>query len=118
MYRLKKEHQTYITEAEAQKRKLDKLVADGVEGWDIRNNVRRFHSYISILSHSSLYEIKTRIMEESDKMVIDSSSRLEKAVEELSDLIVRSFFCHSPEFFFLCLAFGSIEIGKEGDCAC
>ena len=38
--RLYKEHKSYILEQEQQKIKLDKLVADGAEEWDIKNAVR------------------------------------------------------------------------------
>lgn len=39
-YRLYKEQNMYRDEVEAQKLKLDKLVADGAEEWDVKNAVR------------------------------------------------------------------------------
>jgi hypothetical protein len=38
--RLGKENVLYTKEAEVQKRKLDKFIADGAEDWDINNGVR------------------------------------------------------------------------------
>jgi len=67
--RLAKEHALYKKEAGQQKQKLDKLIADGVEGWDVNNG--------------------TRMMEEANRMIIDSANRLGKAAGELKDLIVR-----------------------------
>jgi tubulin-specific chaperone A len=66
--RLIKENKLYVKEAEDQKRKLDGLVAAGSEGWDINNG--------------------TRMMEEANKMITDSQTRLGKAVGDLKDLIV------------------------------
>ncbi|GLB35740.1 putative tubulin binding cofactor A [Lyophyllum shimeji] len=65
--RLAKEHALYKKEAEEQQRKLDKFIADGAEAWDIKN--------------------ATRMMEEANKMIVDSANRLGKAAGELKDLI-------------------------------
>jgi len=66
--RLLKENGLYRKEIEDNKRKLDKLRADGAESWDIKN--------------------ATRLIEESEKMVVDTSTRLGRAVGELRDLVV------------------------------
>ncbi|KII94011.1 hypothetical protein PLICRDRAFT_412855 [Plicaturopsis crispa FD-325 SS-3] len=66
--RMAKEHNLYRKEAEDQKLKLDKFVAEGAEDWDIGN--------------------ATRMLEESHRMITDSSTRLGKAVGDLRDLIV------------------------------
>jgi tubulin-specific chaperone A len=66
--RLLKEHNMYRKEAEDQQRKLDKFVADGAEEWDIKN--------------------ATRMMEESNKMIKDSSERLGNAVEDLRAIVL------------------------------
>jgi len=66
--RLLKEHNLYQKEAEDQKIKLDKFVAEGAEDWDIKN--------------------ATKMMDESNKMIVDSATRLGKAVEDLRDLIL------------------------------
>jgi len=66
--RLYKEHQSYEKEAEDQKRKLDKFIADDAEAWDIKN---------------------ARLMlEESNKLIKDTSDRLGAAVQGLRDLLV------------------------------
>ncbi|KAG6879452.1 hypothetical protein C0992_002583 [Termitomyces sp. T32_za158] len=65
--RLFKEHALYTKEAEEQQKKLDKFVAEGAEDWDIKNG--------------------TRMMEEANKMIVDSANRLGKAAGELRDLI-------------------------------
>ncbi|THV06559.1 hypothetical protein K435DRAFT_834221 [Dendrothele bispora CBS 962.96] len=70
--RLLKENGMYRKETEEMKRKLDKLIADGVspDEWDVKN--------------------ATRLCEESNKMVDDSSSRLGNAVGELRELVVQA----------------------------
>jgi len=68
--RLTKEHTLYRKEAEDQQRKLDKFIADGAEDWDIKNG--------------------KRMMEESNKMIQDSNTRLGKAVGDLRDLVVEA----------------------------
>ena len=40
VYRLFKEHRSYVLEEEQQKIKLDKFIADNAEDWDIKNAVR------------------------------------------------------------------------------
>lgn len=67
--RLLKEHILYAKEAEEQQRKLDKLIADNAEQWDV-NSARR-------------------ILEESHRMIKDSDNRLGKAVRELRELVLR-----------------------------
>jgi len=66
--RLTKEHKLYRKETEVQQRKRDKLIADGAEDWDIKN--------------------AGKMLDESNKMILDSADRLEKAVADLRDLIV------------------------------
>ncbi|KAG6813999.1 hypothetical protein H0H92_004492 [Tricholoma furcatifolium] len=66
--RLFKEQGMYIKEAEEQRKKLDKFIAEGAESWDINNG--------------------TRMMEEANKMIADSVNRLGKAAGELRDLVV------------------------------
>ncbi|KAF8899171.1 tubulin binding cofactor A-domain-containing protein [Infundibulicybe gibba] len=68
--RVFKEHKTYLKEAEDQQRKLDKFIADGAEEWDIKN--------------------ATRMMEESNKMIVDSTSRMAKALDDLQQLVTSS----------------------------
>ncbi|KAF5375235.1 hypothetical protein D9758_000515 [Tetrapyrgos nigripes] len=70
--RLTKENGMYRKEAEELKRKLDKLIADGSspDEWDVKN--------------------ATRLCEESNKMVDDSSSRMGIAVEGLRDLVIQA----------------------------
>ncbi|KAF8640389.1 hypothetical protein AX17_000059 [Amanita inopinata Kibby_2008] len=65
--RLSKEHNLYKKETLEQKNKLDRLVKDGAEGWDVKN--------------------ATRMLEESNKMIVDTGMRLGKTTEELQDLI-------------------------------
>ncbi|KIP11705.1 hypothetical protein PHLGIDRAFT_437851 [Phlebiopsis gigantea 11061_1 CR5-6] len=74
--RLFKEHRSYILEAEQQKIKLDKFVADGAEDWDIKN--------------------AKRMLEESHKMVADTANRLGNAVQDLRQLTVRGVSCGFP----------------------
>jgi len=66
--RLKKEYELYQKEAVDQKLKKDKFVADGAEDWDIKN--------------------AGKMLDESEKMIKDSSERLGKAYGELRDLVV------------------------------
>ncbi|TDL28137.1 tubulin binding cofactor A [Rickenella mellea] len=65
--RLIKENQLYRKECVAQKLKVDKFVADGAEDWDIKNG--------------------RKMLEESEKMITDSSDRLGKAVADLRGLL-------------------------------
>ncbi|KAI0931463.1 hypothetical protein AcW1_001143 [Taiwanofungus camphoratus] len=66
--RLAKEHKSYQKEEEQQKRKLDKLLADGAEDWDVKN---------------------ARLMlAESGKMITDTANRLGVAVQDLRELMV------------------------------
>jgi len=65
--RLAKENKLYREEALQLEAKKNKFIADGAEHWDISN--------------------ATKMMEESQKMILDTSTRLEKAVEGLIALI-------------------------------
>ncbi|KAJ8597552.1 tubulin binding cofactor A [Rhizopogon salebrosus TDB-379] len=67
--RLLKEHILYAKEAEEQQRKVDKLIADNAETWDV-NSARR-------------------ILEESHRMIKDSDNRLGKAVQDLRELVLQ-----------------------------
>ncbi|OCH90060.1 tubulin binding cofactor A [Obba rivulosa] len=66
--RLSKEHRSYQTEEEDLKRALDKFLADGAEEWDIKN--------------------ARRMLEETQKMIADSASRLGTTVQELRDTVL------------------------------
>ncbi|KAL4067344.1 tubulin binding cofactor A [Scleroderma yunnanense] len=74
--RLLKEHILYGKEAEDQKRKLDKLIAENAEEWDVKS--------------------ARRILEESQRMIKDSDDRLGKAVQELRTIV--SSVKNNPEF--------------------
>jgi len=65
--RLTKENGLYRKEADQLEAKKNKFIADGAEHWDISN--------------------ATKMMEESKKMIQDTSTRLEKAVEVLVAVI-------------------------------
>lgn len=67
--RLLKEHILYAKEAEEQQRKLDKLIANNAEEWDVKS--------------------ARRILEESHRMIKDSDNRLGKAVQDLRELVLR-----------------------------
>ncbi|EIW87116.1 tubulin binding cofactor A [Coniophora puteana RWD-64-598 SS2] len=67
--RLLKEHGLYGKEAEDQKRKVDKMVADNADEYEIKN--------------------ARRIQEESVRMIKDTTERLGKTVQDLRDLIVQ-----------------------------
>ncbi|KAH8835650.1 tubulin binding cofactor A [Flagelloscypha sp. PMI_526] len=66
--RLQKEHGLYQKELEDQKIKVDTLVAENGDEWQIKN--------------------ARRMLLESETMITDSDSRLGKAVEELRGLLV------------------------------
>ncbi|KAF7964400.1 hypothetical protein HWV62_21598 [Athelia sp. TMB] len=66
--RLLKEHKLYRTEAEQQKRKLDKYVAENGDHWEVGN--------------------ATRMMDEANKMIEDSAKRLGAAVDDLRSFII------------------------------
>lgn len=66
--RLLKEYNLYKNEAEDQKRKVDKYIADGKDEYDIKN--------------------QQKILAESEKMIPDTQKRLGSAVEKLRDIIV------------------------------
>ncbi|PIL31525.1 hypothetical protein GSI_06227 [Ganoderma sinense ZZ0214-1] len=66
--RLYKEHKLYQDEEVELKRRLDKHIADNAEEWDIKNT--------------------RRMLEESQKMIADSSQRLGKTAQELRELVV------------------------------
>ncbi|TFK56495.1 tubulin binding cofactor A [Heliocybe sulcata] len=66
--RLLKEHTLYKKEADEGKKKVDKLIADGAEGWEVRN--------------------AQNLLRESEKMVADTSARLGATVLELRDVVI------------------------------
>ncbi|KAF8709729.1 TBCA family, partial [Rhizoctonia solani] len=66
--RLWKEHNMYRQEALQLKSKLDKLVAEGADEYDIKN--------------------AKKIFEEGEKMIPNSENRLAKAIIELRELVV------------------------------
>ncbi|KAL0580694.1 hypothetical protein V5O48_001335 [Marasmius crinis-equi] len=70
--RLLKENGLYRKESEDLKRKLDKLIADGVpeDEWEVKN--------------------ARRLCEESNKMIQDSSERLGSNIADLRELIVQA----------------------------
>ncbi|QRW16496.1 tubulin-specific chaperone A [Rhizoctonia solani] len=76
--RLWKEHNMYRQEALQLKSKLDKLVAEGADEYDIKNAVR--------LSLS--LSLSQKDIEEGEKMIPDSENRLAKAIIELRELVV------------------------------
>ncbi|KIL01030.1 hypothetical protein PAXRUDRAFT_821042 [Paxillus rubicundulus Ve08.2h10] len=65
--RLLKEYHLYSKDAGEQQRKLDKMIAENAEGWEIRQ--------------------AKRIFDESQRMIKDTSVRLSKAVQELQTLV-------------------------------
>ncbi|KIM88748.1 hypothetical protein PILCRDRAFT_237806 [Piloderma croceum F 1598] len=66
--RLLKEGKMYQQEAQDQQRKLDKLSAEMTEEWDVKN--------------------ATRMMEEADRMIKDSSQRIGNALEDLKAIVL------------------------------
>ncbi|OJT08485.1 Tubulin-specific chaperone A [Trametes pubescens] len=66
--RLFKEHRLYQKEEEELKRKLDKHIAENADNWDIGNT--------------------RRMMEESGKMIVDSSERLGVVAQALRELVI------------------------------
>ncbi|EGN93194.1 hypothetical protein SERLA73DRAFT_190110 [Serpula lacrymans var. lacrymans S7.3] len=66
--RLLKEHSLYRKEAEEQKRKHDKMVADGADEWDVRS--------------------AAKILDEAKRMIVDADTRLGNVVQELRSLII------------------------------
>jgi len=66
--RLSKEHNLYRTEAEQQKRKLDKYIAEEGDHWEVGN--------------------ATRMLDEANRMIEDSAKRLGTAVDDLRSFIV------------------------------
>jgi len=67
VHRLTKENGLYRKEADQLQAKRDKFIADDAEHWDISN--------------------ATKMTEESRKMIQDTFTRLEKAIEELATVI-------------------------------
>ena len=92
----------YAKENQDQKLKVDKLVASNGDEWDIKNGVRSIHA-LSLLDpcpklpkggppsalawNTDLVEQK-RMLEESERMILDTNKRLGAAVQELRDLVV------------------------------
>ncbi|KIK70515.1 hypothetical protein GYMLUDRAFT_184224 [Collybiopsis luxurians FD-317 M1] len=68
--RLLKENGLYRKETEDLQRKLDKMIADGAEEWDVKN--------------------AKRLVEESSKMVTDTTDRAGRVVGELRDIVVKA----------------------------
>ncbi|KAF9654196.1 tubulin binding cofactor A [Thelephora ganbajun] len=68
--RLVKEQKYYTQENQDLKLKLDKLVANNADEWDIKNG--------------------RRLLEESEKMIADSNKRIGDAAQELRSLIMHS----------------------------
>ncbi|KAJ3721920.1 tubulin binding cofactor A-domain-containing protein [Lentinula raphanica] len=68
--RLLKENGLYRKETEDLQRKHDKMIADGAEEWDLKN--------------------AKRLVEESNKMVTDTSDRMGRAVGELRDVVIKA----------------------------
>ncbi|KZP28942.1 tubulin binding cofactor A [Athelia psychrophila] len=66
--RLSKEHNLYRTEAEQQKRKLDKYIAENGDHWEVGN--------------------ATRMLDEANRMIEDSAKRLGAAVDVLRAYII------------------------------
>ncbi|KAF8605488.1 tubulin binding cofactor A [Ceratobasidium sp. AG-I] len=66
--RLWKEHNMYRQEALQLKVKLDKLVADNADEWNIKN--------------------ATKVLDEGERMIPDTENRLAKAIIELRELVV------------------------------
>ncbi|KAK0198785.1 tubulin binding cofactor A-domain-containing protein [Armillaria mellea] len=68
--RLIKEHILYRKETEDQQRKVAKLIAEGVpdDEWDLKN--------------------AKKVLDESERMIHDSATRLAKAADDLGDLII------------------------------
>jgi tubulin-specific chaperone A len=83
---LSKEYSLYLREADEQQRKLDRLIAEHAEDWDIKNAVSR--GSLIVLAWAQVVT-KTKMMEESNKMIVDSEIRLANAIGELRDLVVR-----------------------------
>ena len=92
----------YAKENQDQKLKVDKLVASNGDEWDIKNGVRSIHA-LSFLdsrpkhpkgSRPSALTWKTdlieqkRMLEESERMILDTNERLGAAVLELRNLVV------------------------------
>jgi Tubulin binding cofactor A len=77
----------YQEEAEVQKRKLEKLTAEMAEEWDVKNAVCASVLIFYNLEYWRL-DLQTRMMEEADKMIKDSSQRLRNAVEDLKAIVV------------------------------
>jgi len=65
--RLAKETKLYLKETGQLETKLDKLTADSAEEWDIKN--------------------ARKMVDESQKMIVDCTTRLGKAVEDLQALV-------------------------------
>ncbi|KAI6031375.1 tubulin binding cofactor A [Pisolithus microcarpus] len=74
--RLRKEHNLYREEAQAQEQKLSKLVDENAEEWELKH--------------------AKRIAEESQRMVKDTRDRLDKVVQELTSFVAS--IKNKPEF--------------------
>jgi len=85
-----KELTLYKKEVEDYQRKLDKLHADGVEGWDLKNGVRSSSSvYGRLFGGSQAFSFAQRnLLAESQKMIPDTEGKLQKAVQDLREVVV------------------------------
>ncbi|KAF5392601.1 hypothetical protein D9757_002277 [Collybiopsis confluens] len=68
--RLLKENKLYRKETEDLHRRLDRMIADNAEEWDVKN--------------------AKRLVEESTKMVSDTADRMGRAVGELRDVVAKA----------------------------
>lgn len=91
--RLNKEKTLYRKENEAQQIKLDKFIAAKAEDWDINNGVRVSSDCMRIEKANTFNQ--RRMLEESERMIKDSTTRLGQAVLDLRALIV----CHCYRLF-------------------
>ncbi|KAK1218708.1 hypothetical protein PQX77_018607 [Marasmius sp. AFHP31] len=90
--RLFKENGLYRNESEDLKRKLDKLIADGVpeDEWEVKNAVGHpaFSTWcLNVFIHLPTCD-QRRLCEESNKMIQDTSERLGSNVTDLRELVV------------------------------
>ncbi|KAF9075012.1 tubulin binding cofactor A-domain-containing protein [Rhodocollybia butyracea] len=68
--RLLKENGIYTKETGDLQRKLDKMIDDGAEEWDLKN--------------------AKRLVEESTRMIADTRDRMGRAVGELKDVVIKA----------------------------
>ncbi|SJL06112.1 uncharacterized protein ARMOST_09448 [Armillaria ostoyae] len=87
--RLIKEHILYRKETEDQQRKVAKLIAEGVpeDEWDLKNAVSTPRLPVVYINPSQTSP-KKKVLDESERMIHDSATRLAKAAGDLGDLII------------------------------